>query len=91
MDQLLIYQSQRLVTSLTTFISKEYALRLADNTVKSWNIPLYGMNEVTANLEETDVSQVAHLVSPQDVARPNGKIEVLIGTDCCKILLNKIN
>ena len=60
---------------------------------KIWQICVYGMDEISTNIEETDVSEVAQLfpeISLEDINRPKGKIELSIGADCCEILPNKI-
>ena len=74
--------------------SKEYTLPLTDTEGKVWQICVYGMDEVTTNLEESDVSKVVHFfpeISLEDIERPKGKIELLIGADCCELLPNKVN
>ena len=74
--------------------SKEYTLPLTDENGKVWNIPAYGMQEVTTDIEEVNTTNVAGLfpeISSKDILRPKGKVEILIGSDCCDILPNKVN
>ena len=64
--------------------SKEYILPLTDAEGKIWQICVYGMNEVSANIEDSDVSKIIYLfpeISLEDVRQPKGNIELLIGAD----------
>ena len=52
------------------------------------------MDEVSTNIEDSDVSKIIPLfseVSLEDVRRPKGDIEHLIGEDCCELLPNMVN
>ena len=74
--------------------NKKYLLPLADKTGKIWEITVYGMEEVTADANNVNVDSVANLfsgVTTEILNRPTGKIELLIGTDCCEILPVKIS
>ena len=51
------------------------------------------MREVTADVGNVDVSQAAKLfkgIREQDIRRPTGKVDLLIGTDSCSLLPTKI-
>ena len=74
--------------------SKEHILPLTDAEGKVWQICVYGMNEVSTNIEDSDVSKIIHLfpeISLKDVRQPKGNIELLIGADCCELLPNMVN
>ena len=74
--------------------SKEYVLPLTDLEGKVWEIRVYGMNEVTADVGHVDIERVVKLfksLKPSDIMRPIGKVDVLIGTDCCTLLPDKVN
>lgn len=63
------------------FPSKEYILPLT----------AVGMNEISSNLTEVDVSDVVslfeeHNISHCDIERPSGNIDLLVGADNCELL-----
>ena len=74
--------------------TKEYILPLIDNGGKAWNIPVYGMEELTSNQPIVDMERIAEWfnINPDKlILRPNGQVEVLIGTDWCKLIPNKVD
>ena len=74
--------------------SKEYILPLTDLSGNTWTIKAYGMEEVTADISDVDISKVARLfkgIDKKDVKRPTGQVDILIGTDCCILMPNKLD
>ncbi|CAC5408838.1 unnamed protein product [Mytilus coruscus] len=72
--------------------SKEYVIPLTDLRGKIWTIKAYGMEEVTAEVARVDMSRVDQLfkgINKNDIQRPNGQVDILIGTDCCILMPNK--
>ena len=58
-----------------------------------WYIQVYGMDEITSHANEIDVSDVVNLfenIRLEDVDRPVGHIDVLLGLDSCELLPNKV-
>jgi hypothetical protein len=54
----------------------------------TWTLKAYGMEEVTADISDVDISKVARLfkgIEKKDVKRPTGQVDILIGTDCCHV------
>ena len=73
--------------------SKEYIVPLIDKNQKQWSIRAIGMDEITSEISAVDVSRVASLfrgVTENDIKRPTGRIELLIASDCCTLLPNKV-
>ena len=69
--------------------SKYFKVELQDKRGRTHRIGAYGMDEVTAKIGEVDVSDIAPLlnnISLDDIKRPVGSVDVLIGTDACDIL-----
>ena len=51
------------------------------------------MDEITAEINPTDVEEVAGLspgITPSDIERPKDKIDLLVASDCCTLLPNKV-
>ena len=51
------------------------------------------MDEITSEVTAVDVSRVVSLfrgVTENDIKRPTGRIELLIASDCCTLLPNKV-
>ncbi|CAC5362063.1 unnamed protein product [Mytilus coruscus] len=72
--------------------SKEYVIPLTDLRGKIWTIKAYGMEEVTAEVARVDMSRVDQLfkgINKNDIQRPTGQVDILIGTDCCILMPNK--
>ncbi|VDH89663.1 Hypothetical predicted protein [Mytilus galloprovincialis] len=72
--------------------SKEYVIPLTDLGGKIWTIKAYGMEEVTAEVARVDMSRVEQLfkgINKNDIQRPTGQVDILIGTDCCILMPNK--
>ena len=83
------------VGNVTEFVqSKEYILPLIDINGNTWTIKAYGMEEVTTDISNIDISKVARLfkgVDEKDVNRPTGQVDILIGTDCCILMPIKLD
>jgi hypothetical protein len=74
--------------------SKEYILPLTDLSGNTWTIKAYGMEEATADISDVDISKVARLfkgIDEKDVKRPTGQVDILIGTNCCILMPNKLD
>jgi hypothetical protein len=74
--------------------TKEYTLSLIDQEGKTWVITLFGMEAITGDQPEVDMNQACKIFNLREGTikqRPKGKIDVLIGTDWCKILPNKVD
>ncbi|XP_043190107.1 uncharacterized protein LOC122364075 [Amphibalanus amphitrite] len=70
--------------ALTT---KRYVVPLYDEDGKYWEINAYGIEEIT-ELEEIDMINIANIfhIQPEYIKRPHGKVDLLVGTDCCVLL-----
>ena len=74
--------------------SKEYNLPLTDKDNRVWNIIAYEMNEITADVNTDNATELHMLfkgVSADEIRRPSGRVDLLIGTDCCVLLPTKID
>ncbi|XP_062602451.1 uncharacterized protein LOC134264167 [Saccostrea cucullata] len=74
--------------------SKEYLLPLTDMYGKVWQVKVYGMNKITADISKVDVHGVVKFfkgIKEGDIVRPEGKVDLLIGADCCILLPEKID
>ena len=69
-------------------MSKEYTVPLMDQQDKVWKIKAYGLEEITSNVCEVDATELSRIlqVNPQLLVRPVGKVDKLIGSDCCQLL-----
>ena len=57
-----LYRAITKVGNTTDYIkSKEYILPLTDAEGNVWEICVYGMNEVSTNIQDCDVSKIVHL------------------------------
>ena len=72
--------------------TKEYELPLQDINGKSWNIKVYGINEITSDISKVDISQAIRLFDKFQLehTRPSGKVNLLWGLDCCQLLPDKV-
>ncbi|XP_071136608.1 uncharacterized protein [Mytilus edulis] len=81
------------VGNTTDYIqSKEYIVPLTDLNGQEWKIRTYGMDQITADVTRVDIRGIAKLfksVTEKDVIRPEGKVDILIGSDCCVLLPTK--
>ena len=68
--------------------SKVYIVPLLDEAGRECMIEACGIEEISSNLNKTDMSEIAKLfgVQPWQIARPEGKIELLIRSDYCDLL-----
>ncbi|XP_062605795.1 uncharacterized protein LOC134267606 [Saccostrea cucullata] len=74
--------------------SKEYLLPLTDMYGKVWQVKVYGRNKITADISKVDVHGVVKFfkgIKEGDIVRPEGKVDLLIGADCCILLPEKID
>jgi hypothetical protein len=74
--------------------SKEYLLPLTDMYGKVWQVKVYGMNKITADISKVDVHGVVRFfkgIKEGNILRPEGKVDLLIGADCCILLPEKID
>ena len=73
--------------------TKEYLLPLTDEDGKIWRIPVFGMEELTSSQPHIDINKVAELFNIERNLlsdRRSSSVDVLIGTDWCKIIPNMI-
>jgi hypothetical protein len=73
--------------------SKEYVVPLTDRDGKVWEIKAYGIDEITADVSPTTLNGIASLfkhITEEDIRRPHGKIDLLIATDCTRLLPDKV-
>ena len=78
---------------VSTTTSKEYVVPLRDLNGTIWHIKAFGMDAITANVESVSVDKVAGLfenITVQDIQRPTGEVELLIGMDCCSMFPDKV-
>ena len=70
------------------FETLEYDVPLNDYLGQIHVIKACGISEITSETSEVDMDTVADLlgVQPKDIERPHGKIDLLIGSDYCKLL-----
>ena len=76
-----------------TVTTMEYELKLKDVNKKMCTIVTYGIEEITSNIEKVDISEVSQLfehIQMKDIERPAGKIDLLLGLDCCQSFPDKI-
>ena len=72
-----------------TIRSKRYLVPLNDANGKLWRIYAYGIEEITSALKYVNMSSYASHFSQikiEDINRPYGTVDMLIGIDCCAIL-----
>ena len=68
------------------FETLEYNVPLNDHHGKIHNVRVCGISEITSEARPVDTSVAFVLgVQSRDIARPHGKIDLLIGTDYCKL------
>ena len=73
--------------------STEYIIPLEDNHGTVWELLVCEMNEITAETERIDVQMLKGIfpeVDTEKLKRPHGKADILIGTDYCKLLPEKV-
>ena len=64
------------------FISHKYLLPLIDSQGQIVEFEVYGIDKITTDIESVDVDKVVHLfkdVTVDDIKRPSGTVDVLIG------------
>jgi hypothetical protein len=79
--------------SCETQCSEEYVVPLYDKAGEVWNVRGCGIEEVTADLNFLDVNGMVSLfpgIKKEDIRRPMGNVDLLIGTDYCVLLPEKI-
>ncbi|XP_043228482.1 uncharacterized protein LOC122384804 [Amphibalanus amphitrite] len=73
----------------TSLDSKKVDVPLEDLKGKIWTVPAYEIDEITANLNQLDAKQIqSHFpeIDASVIAKPKGKIDMLIGVDSCAIM-----
>ena len=73
--------------------SKKYTVPLIDLDKNVWNIDAYGMDEITTDLQNIDEKYITKYfpeINIIDYRRPTGKVDILIGVDCCAIMPNVV-
>lgn len=71
-----------------TYSTKEYEFPIVDKKGNVWHIRAYGMEEITARATEVNTFELSKIfgLQPQLLVRPVGRIDMLIGSDCCQLL-----
>ena len=72
-----------------TVRSKRYTLCIRDKEGIDWNLFCYGINEITSNASEIDMKSIVSVfsgVTEEDLSRPVGEMDLLIGVDYCSLL-----
>lgn len=83
---LFITKTGNTIEYLTT---KQYAVPLTDEVGHEWIVDVYGMKEITTEAKTVniaDLKRVFGLPSDFPLFRPHGKVDMLIGADCCCII-----
>ena len=73
----------------TSMTSREYHVPLTDLSGKVWTICAYGIDEITANIQQIDLEDIKIQfpdIDIMEISRPAGNIDMLIGVDSCFIL-----
>ena len=69
--------------------SKRYTLCIRDKEGIDWNLFCYGINEITSDASEIDMESIVSVfsgVKEDDLRRPVGEVDLLIGVDYCSLL-----
>lgn len=68
--------------------SKIYKVPLFDEDGNEWVIYTVGFDEITSEICEVNMSEIALVlgVSPHQIQRPGGKVDLLFGSDYCSLL-----
>jgi hypothetical protein len=64
-----------------------------DNSGQEWTVHAYGIEQVTSEIGQFNVANVTkHFrgITEKDIKRPTGSVDLLIGTDCCMLLPEKV-
>ena len=64
-----------------------------DNSGQEWTVHAYGIEQVTLEIGQFNVANVTKLfggITEKDIKRPTGSVDLLIGTDCCMLLPEKV-
>ena len=64
------------------FISQKYVLHLIDLQGRDVQFEVYGIDKITSDIQSVNVDDIAHYfesVSPDEIKRPSGAVDVLIG------------
>ena len=73
----------------TSFPTEEYKVPLLDLAGETWTVSAYGIDEITANLQQVDIQDIKSRFPEVDAAklrRPQGQIDMLIGVDSCTMM-----
>ena len=73
--------------------SMEYTIPLTDLRSQTWWITVYEIHDITAEVKKTNLDDIGDIfqgLSKNDVRRPSGKVQILIGTDNCSLLPDKV-
>lgn len=67
--------------------SKEYTIKLYDNAGVEYELKAIGMDEMSAQAPDVDLSQLPNIFPniDREMIRPSGKIDMLIGIDYCEL------
>lgn len=69
-----------------TLSTKEYTVNLQDKDGNMVKITTIGNAEISTKINSLGMSEIAYLfngIAPNDIRRPKGHIDILIGVDYC--------
>lgn len=69
-----------------TLSTKEYTVNLQDKDGNMVKITTIGNAEISTKINSLGMSEIAYLfngITPNDIRRPKGHIDILIGVDYC--------
>lgn len=72
-----------------TFSTKEYTVQLEDKDGNMVEIIATGIEEISTEINNLDMSDIANIfnnITPDDIRRPDGPIDTLLGIDHCELL-----
>lgn len=72
-----------------TFSTKEYRVQLEDKEGSVIEIAAIGTEEISAEVSSRDMSDIAKLfkdITSEDIRRPKGSVDILLGIDHCDLL-----
>ena len=73
--------------------TKEYKLLIRDKDDTIWTIFAYGIDDITSNPVKVNLETIGEIfenITMEDVQRPPGGIDLLIGVDCCQLFPNVV-
>ena len=72
-----------------SFVTKEYRVSLQDKDGNIVEITAIGIYEISTRIKNVEMSKIVSLfngVTPDDLRRPEGHVDILLGIDYCELL-----